>query len=304
MAFEVRIDTIEQAQWEEYASQFADYSIYQTWAYQEVCANLDGHKVSRAVIQDEKKNIVAMTHIRIRRVMGFSIGYILAGPLFLKKDGTCSCSAEVVKALRDAYLGSRVNVLRIVPSIIDDPENNPFRTPSGKIEIYSQQIADMNNPLIPPVAQYIEPWEGPKDPLREKYPLQLLTNHWKGRANCQYANIPWLKEHSPQALHINTRDAKERGIQDGDRVRVFNDRGETIIPAAVTERMMPGAVILPFGTWYDPDAEGYVVFAANVMKLGGAATLVILALVLGVLWARDRTASGDEAMSGEENAKR
>lgn len=139
---------------------------------------------------------------------------------------------------------------------IDDPANNPFSTPSGKIEIYSQQISDMNNPLIPPVAQYIEPWEGPRDPLRKKYPLQLLTNHWKGRANCQFANIPWLKEHSPQALHINTIDADERGIQDGETVRVFNDRGETIIPAVVTERMMPGAVILPFGTWYDPDAEG------------------------------------------------
>jgi anaerobic dimethyl sulfoxide reductase subunit A len=139
---------------------------------------------------------------------------------------------------------------------IDEPENHPFNTPSGKIEIYSQQIAEMENPLIPPVAKYIEPWEGPRDPLREKYPLQLLTNHWKGRANCQYANIPWLKEHSPQALHINTRDADERGIQTGDRVRVFNDRGATVIPAEVTERMMPGAVILPFGTWYDPDEKG------------------------------------------------
>lgn len=139
---------------------------------------------------------------------------------------------------------------------IDDPENHPFKTPSGKIEIYSQQIADMNNPLIPPVAQYMEPWEGPRDPLRKKYPLQLLTNHWKGRANCQYANIPWIKEHTPQALHMNTRDADERGIATGDRVRVFNDRGETVIQAEVTERMMPGAVILPFGTWYSPDEDG------------------------------------------------
>jgi anaerobic dimethyl sulfoxide reductase subunit A len=139
---------------------------------------------------------------------------------------------------------------------IDDPDNHPFDTPSGKIEIYSQRIADMNNPQIPSVPCYIEPWEGPNDPLRKKYPLQLLTSHWKGRANCQYANIPWIREHTPQALHMNTKDADVRGIRDGDDVRVFNDRGETVIPVAVTERIMPGAVILPFGAWYTPDNEG------------------------------------------------
>ncbi|MFC1634157.1 lipid II:glycine glycyltransferase FemX [Planctomycetota bacterium] len=126
MAFEVRIDDIEQAQWMEYASQFADYSIYQTWAYQDVCAELDGHKVSRAIVQDEHNEIVAMSHVRIRRVMGFSIGYILAGPMFLRKDGACGCSVEVMKALHDAYLGPVVNVLRVVPNINDDPENQRF----------------------------------------------------------------------------------------------------------------------------------------------------------------------------------
>ncbi|MFO7962319.1 MAG: molybdopterin-dependent oxidoreductase [Desulfobacterales bacterium] len=139
---------------------------------------------------------------------------------------------------------------------IDDPVNHPFGTPSGKIEIYSQRIADMNNPLIPPIPRYIEPWEGPNDPLRKKYPLQLLTNHWKGRANCQYANMPWVREHTPQALYMNTKDAEARSIRDGDDVRVFNDRGETVTPAAVTERIIPGTVILPFGTWYNPDNNG------------------------------------------------
>lgn len=151
---------------------------------------------------------------------------------------------------------------------IDDPANNPFPTPSGKIEIYSERIAEMNDPKIPPIPKYIEGWEGPGDPLAEKYPLQLITNHWKGRANAQYANIPMLQEQTPQAVFINSVDAKARGIKDGDRVRVFNDRGETMTPAAVTERITPGVVILPTGTWYEPDENGVdQAGSANVLTL-------------------------------------
>jgi len=55
---------------------------------------------------------------------------------------------------------------------------------------------------------------------------------------------------------INTIDAAARGIKDGDMVRVFNDRGETVVPARVTERIMPGVVDLPHGAWYQPDEKG------------------------------------------------
>jgi anaerobic dimethyl sulfoxide reductase subunit A len=139
---------------------------------------------------------------------------------------------------------------------ISDPVNNPFPTPSGKIEIYSQQLADIENPKLPPVPKYIETWESPNDPLASKYPLQLITTHFKRRAHTQFDNIPWLRELEPQAIKINTIDAQARGIQDGDLVRVFNDRGRMIIPARVTERIMPGVVDLPQGAWYRPDENG------------------------------------------------
>ncbi len=139
---------------------------------------------------------------------------------------------------------------------IDDPEHNPFPTPSGKIEIYSQKVAEMNHPLIPPIPKYIETWESVNDPLAKKYPLQLITTHFKRRAHSQFHNLPWLGEVQTQAVAINTVDAEARGIQHGDMVKVFNDRGEVIVPARVTERIMPGVVDLPQGAWYNPDENG------------------------------------------------
>ena len=139
---------------------------------------------------------------------------------------------------------------------IENPANNPFPTPSGKIEIYSQQLADINSPLIPPIPKYIETWESLNEPLAEKYPPQLITTHFKRRVHSQFDNIPWLRELEPQAVKINTRDAQARGIKDGDPVRVFNDRGEMIIPAKVTQRIMPSVVDVPEGAWYDPDEQG------------------------------------------------
>ncbi len=139
---------------------------------------------------------------------------------------------------------------------IEDPVKNPFPTPSGKIEIYSQQLGDLNDPWRPPLPRYIETWESPNDPLAARYPLQMISTHFKTRANAQFDNIHWLRELESQAIEINSSDARARNIKDGERVRVFNDRGQVIIPARVTERIMPGVVDLPHGAWYDPDPEG------------------------------------------------
>jgi len=139
---------------------------------------------------------------------------------------------------------------------IEDLENHPFPTLSGKIEIYSKVLADLSNAEIPPIPKHIESWEGPDDPLARKYPLQMITVHVKSRAHSCFGNNPWLKDIEPQSLWISATDAQIRGITDGDSVRVFNDRGETIVQASVTERIMPGVVALGEGAWYQPDHQG------------------------------------------------
>jgi anaerobic dimethyl sulfoxide reductase subunit A len=139
---------------------------------------------------------------------------------------------------------------------IQDPVHHPFPTPSGKIEIYSQQMAAFGDPGLPPIPKYIETWESRNDPAAGAYPLQLITTHLRRRAHSQFDHLPWLMEIQIQEVEISPEDAKPRDITDGDEVRVFNDRGATLLPARVTRRIIGGVVAIPQGAWHTPDENG------------------------------------------------
>ncbi|WP_408956626.1 DMSO/selenate family reductase complex A subunit [Natroniella sp. ANB-PHB2] len=140
---------------------------------------------------------------------------------------------------------------------IEDPENNPFPTPSGKIEIFSKRLFGLNQPEeIPAIPKYIAAWEGPTDQLIEKYPLQCIGWHYKRRCHSIHDNNPWLEEVARQEMWINPKDASARGIEDGEDVRVFNDRGTVQIPVKITPRIISGVVAIPQGAWWQPNQEG------------------------------------------------
>jgi anaerobic dimethyl sulfoxide reductase subunit A len=161
-----------------------------------------------------------------------------------------------------------------------DPQKYPLNTPSGKIEIFSKQLHDMGNPNeIPAVPKYIQEWEHPfrhcegdspkqspgsggllcrggHPPRNDGYTLQAIGHHTLARVHSTHANSDWLQEAFPQRIFINPIDAAARDIHDGDLVRVWNERGELVIPARVTPRILPGVVDIPQGAWWKPDADG------------------------------------------------
>jgi anaerobic dimethyl sulfoxide reductase subunit A len=139
---------------------------------------------------------------------------------------------------------------------INDLASHPFPTPSGKIEIDSQLLADKADPEIFPIPTYQGGPEGTQDNLAQRFPLQLISPHSRARVNSQFDNIPQLKKIADDVLWLNTRDAEKRGIRNGETVRVFNDRGAMTVAVRVTPDIMSGVVSIDQGIWHRPDEQG------------------------------------------------
>ena len=139
---------------------------------------------------------------------------------------------------------------------IADPEQYPFATPSGKIEIFSKALYDFQQKDIPAIPCYLVCPEGPEDPTRDKYPLQMIGWHTRRRCHSVHDNNPWQDEVEMPGLWIHPEDAGERNIVDGDLVAIYNDRGRVEIPAIVTERIVKGTVAMSQGGWFTPDKNG------------------------------------------------
>ena len=155
----------------------------------------------------------------------------------------------------------------------EDPENNPLKTPSGKIEFCSRNLAHYfpDDRERPPVPHWIEKGESHDESRSgqraKRYPLLVISNHPRWRVHANHDDITWTREiptckvrgpdgYSYEPIWINPQDAVARDIASGDVIKIFNERGAVLGGVYVTERIMPGVVYMDHGARYDPIIPG------------------------------------------------
>ena len=143
-----------------------------------------------------------------------------------------------------------------------DPVKNPLSTPSGKIEIYSEQLAEIaatweleEGDVINPIPVFTPGFQG-YGSVTDEYPLYCTGFHHKSRTHSSFGFIPELEQVARQQLWINPADAESRGIASGDTVAVKSPAGEIRIEALVTPRIIPGTIGIPQGAWHKADMNG------------------------------------------------
>jgi anaerobic selenocysteine-containing dehydrogenase len=180
---------------------------------------------------------------------------------------------------------ARMNIVSVGsanPDVPFLPFANGFATSSGKAALYNERLAKMG---LDPVAAFVPPVESRHAPAaanhgateREaqlRYPLEFLPRKCDNFLNTTFANIPFLQDlEDPGVLEISHADAEPRGITDGDRVRVFNQRGELQLRARVNGAVQPGVVVGRLG-WAKLSGQGNVnaLTSERLTDLGGGPT--------------------------------
>ncbi len=129
-------------------------------------------------------------------------------------------------------------------------------TPSGKIELYSEQMEQKGLPPLPTYAALVEGFDGenPAGP-EHAYPLMYVSPPNHNFLNSSFGNsAKHQRLEKMPLLQIHPEDASRRDVQDGDAVVVWNERGRIELTAKVTDAMLPGTVISQ-GLWWDGEGK-------------------------------------------------
>jgi anaerobic selenocysteine-containing dehydrogenase len=138
-----------------------------------------------------------------------------------------------------------------------------FPTASGKVELVSERLRSIGQPVLPTYVPAPESPAGDAD-LAAAYPLQLVApKHHTRFLNSSYSALP---KHGPAEgapfVELSAVDAEARGLADGDAAEVFNRRSAVTLPVRLSERVRPGVVAIPWGWWSTQHPDGR---AANAL---------------------------------------
>lgn len=137
----------------------------------------------------------------------------------------------------------RLNVPEGTPRAYAD---HVYDTPSGRMELYYDWLTD-DGQQLPVYEDPNEAYEG--NPLREKYPLQLTQPRSRFFIHEQFVDATWIQQFYVTTLELNPADAQERGLENDDIARGYNDRGEFKCKVRLNESVRPGSARIYEGQW-------------------------------------------------------
>ena len=137
-----------------------------------------------------------------------------------------------------------------------DPDASTLPTPSGRIEIFSETVASFGYDDCPGHPVWREPLEWLGGAIARRYPLHMISNQPSTRLHGQMDNGRVSREDKiagREPIWLHPDDGVQRGLFEGDIVRVFNDRGALLAGVRFSEDVRQGVVQLATGAWYDPE---------------------------------------------------
>jgi anaerobic selenocysteine-containing dehydrogenase len=126
--------------------------------------------------------------------------------------------------------------IRLAPS-----GGQEFRTPSGRLEFYSEELDSRGLAPMPD-------WQ--PDPQEERdcarWPLRLLTAPGYFQSHTAYSGVAFLRRREgPPSCILHPDEARRRGLADGAKVRLFNERGAVGLVLRISDEVLPGVVLVP-----------------------------------------------------------
>ena len=138
-----------------------------------------------------------------------------------------------------------------------DPIKYPLKTPSGKIELYSETIAKFNYLDCPPHPTWLEPKEWLGDSNKNKE-LHMISSQPRNKLHSQFdhGSISLSdKRNGREQIIINYNTAKLHQINDGDIIKVHNKRGACLASAVLSKDIRIDVVQMSTGAWLDANKQ-------------------------------------------------
>ena len=135
-----------------------------------------------------------------------------------------------------------------------------FNTPSTRMDVYYENMIPFHQTL-PEWEECIEAYK--ENPLRKTYPLQLANVRTRFRIHNQFNDATWIQQYCEPLLDVNPEELKARGLETGDLVECFNDRGSFKCRVHGNDSIRPGSVRMWEGSTADFIEEGNLQSVTN-----------------------------------------